>query len=692
MLDVFSFRRVPPHYATSQFPGGHNEIEVHVAELIASSDFLGNVDADELGKRALVALLRELIDRCPNVNPAAIFESPRFFAETVTLLDRGHLAGPPLRYSWFTLGYNLWILIAGSSGLELAKEIDFAKRRENALSAMNELGIECSSEDCDEMVARFRVSAVDDVRKFPLQRNVSFATGALVQYIRFLHLAAIRHRAYVGSRFIEAGVFLVAAEEDREVAGRADRYLSSHGVYVIRRAQDTEKNDHLLAVLSERSAVSEDFWREVSGARHRGLRPTVLALCPRTDLVKLRGSVAQRHEGIYEWLTATAVVKYERDNMRGFVSVLRALEPASKWWWRDDAIQEAIATNPFSIFDDEPQSRRRGGITTRPYPVSLNVKGITDGLRLANGSAATTKGQERAVGAERGIMDSKYSEVLRALHDRRIDFPGGYYQLPWFIVAYHAKHRILLAQSSRIEQACWDETDIDHIATALYALGIHTKSGEVQRFFETFLELPWNCGSSETEAIEERVLSFIALVDALSAIAFSCNRKIQLQLPLYSAFVSYTSSDAELATTLVNFVERNYVADIWWDSNSISMGQRLTEALENGIASSERFVLIASPESALSEYVQLEADMALEMKKPTVVVLPRGPVCPEWATRIEKLQKVLGKDVEVLVSGADIDASGPVLAALLTRNPTDKVQWLRAQTSRLSGIAAPDLW
>jgi hypothetical protein len=214
----------------------------------------------------------------------------------------------------------------------------------------------------------------------------------------------------------------------------------------------------------------------------------------------------------------------------------------------------------------------------------------------------------------------------------------------------------------------------------------------VQRFFETFLELPWSYGSSETEAIKERVLSFIALVDALSAIAFSCNRKVQLQLPLYSAFVSYTSSDAELAKTLVNFVERNSVSDIWWDSNSISMGQRLTQALESGIASSERFVLIASPESALSEYVQLETNMALEMKKPTVVVSPRGPVCPEWATRIDELQEVLGKDAQVFISGADIDASGPALTSLLTRNPTDKVQWLRAQTSRLSGILGPDLW
>jgi hypothetical protein len=53
MLDVFSFRRVPPHYATSHFPGGYNELEVHVAELIASNDFLGNVDADGLGRRAL---------------------------------------------------------------------------------------------------------------------------------------------------------------------------------------------------------------------------------------------------------------------------------------------------------------------------------------------------------------------------------------------------------------------------------------------------------------------------------------------------------------------------------------------------------------------------------------------------------------------------------------------------------------
>ena len=366
------------------FPAGYDELEAHVAGLCACVVFTGNLDADDLGTAALKRLFHEEAEKNPTVPPAVIAANILTYTERDMSIERVDFVGSPLQVTWFVLEYHAWVLIAARCGRVHLGDDAVSEIRGKVLAAMAELGVTCSPEECDAEIERFvpRQSALTR-NEPPTTRDISFATGTFVELVRYLHLAALRHRSYVPPGFAKSGVLVVADWHDCRVAGEITRYLISHRVDAYDGIARCRETDRILALLSETSVAAPGFWAKVAEGRRHGLRPIALTLCARTELDDLEASVPDAFWSDFEWLKATAVVEFRRDNMKGSISILRALEPTTKWWWRDDAIAWVIGTDPFSMFDAVSSRGESEVGKPRPYPAVAQYQDIGEAFRLA---------------------------------------------------------------------------------------------------------------------------------------------------------------------------------------------------------------------------------------------------------------------------------------------------------------------
>jgi len=317
----------------------------------------------------------------------------------------------------------------------------------------------------------------------------------------------------------------------------------------------------------------------------------------------------------------------------------------------------------------------------RPYPAVAQYQDIGEAFRLARiGADDIVAQQSRTPGGE-WARERTYLETCERLWVRRRAFPDEYFRLPWFLVAYHAMLRILLSSPAYGQRTAWEGMDFKFFQKALFSLGVGSRLADVPATFGEFLDLPWTHGVGHHEGALERARGFVALVRALSEAALDCQRKVRLQFPLFSSFVSYARAERGLAQKLVTAIEGGNVGDVWWDQNSIAMGGALTETLREGIVSSERFVLIASKASAANRYVQLELRAALEMEKPIIIVCPGKEICLDWRSKLGELRAEERLAGSVHCSGDGVEPCGPPLVAALTRNRGERLAWLAGRPS-----------
>jgi hypothetical protein len=283
------------------FPAGYDELEAHVAGLCACVVFTGDPDADDLSAAAFERLFHEEAEKNPTVPPAAIAANILTYVERDMSIERVDFVGSPLRVTWFVLEYHAWVLIAARCGRVHLGDDAVSEIRGKVLAAMAELGVACSPEECDAEIERFvpRQSALTK-NVAPTTRDISFAAGTFVQLVRYLHLAALRHRSYVTPRFAEAGVLVVADEHDGRVAGEITRYLISHRVDAYDGIARCRETDRILALLSETSVAAPGFWAKIAEGRRHGLRPIALTLCARTKLDDLEASVPDAFRDDFE--------------------------------------------------------------------------------------------------------------------------------------------------------------------------------------------------------------------------------------------------------------------------------------------------------------------------------------------------------------------------------------------------------
>lgn len=222
------------------------------------------------------------------------------------------------------------------------------------------------------------------------------------------------------------------------------------------------------------------------------------------------------------------------------------------------------------------------------------------------------------------------------------------------------KARPRLAQAAR----SWrDRDDDDQLSAAFHAFGLHANTGVASAFVDALFALPWSASADLAAGVDERTRGLIAATLALSDMAFASNNKIPLRLPLHPAFVSYTSADAKFARELVDQVARNENADFWWDGHSIAVGRELT-----------------APEAARSHYVQLEAQAAVALGRPVIVMASGGTLDPVWRAAVAEW-RASGTSVTELSAGGSLDERAVALAAALTRSPEAMADWLRSPTA-----------
>lgn len=663
------------------FPAGYDELEAHVAGLCASVVFTGDPDAGDLSIAAFNRLFQEEIGKNPRVPPAAIAADILTFVERDMSIERVGFLGPPLRVAWFVLEYHAWVLIAQRCGRVRLEDDAVGGIRGKVLAALAELGVACTPQECDAEIERFVPRQSASKGQPPSTRDITYAAGIFVQSVRYLHLTALRHRSCVTPGFAEAALWVVAEEQDGPIAGEITRYLVMHRVDAFVEVARCREADRILALLSETSVAAPGFWAKVAEGRRLGLRPIALTLCARTRLDDLEASVPEAFRSDFEWLKATVVVEFQHDNMKGSISILRALEPTTKWWWRDDAIPWVIGTDPFSMFAAVSSRGASPAGSAKPYPAVAQYNDVAEAFRLARiGADAIVAQQDRVPGGE-WTREKTYLETCNGLLVSRRTFPEGYFRLPWFLVAYHAMLRILLSSPAYGQRTAWKGMDFEFFQQALFSLGIGSRLADVPTTFGEFLDLPWPHGVGHHEGALERARGFVALVRALSEVALDCQRKVRLQFPLFSSFVSYARADRDLARELVTAIEGWDVADVWWDQNSIAMGGALTETLREAIASSERFVLIASKASAANRYVQLELGAALKNEKPIIIVCPDNEICPEWRSKVGEMHAEGRLAGQLHCSGDGVEPYGPALVAALTRNRVERHAWLAGRPS-----------
>lgn len=88
-------------------------------------------------------------------------------------------------------------------------------------------------------------------------------------------------------------------------------------------------------------------------------------------------------------------------------------------------------------------------------------------------------------------------------------------------------------------------------------------------------------------------------------------------------FISYSSKDSEFVERLANDLSKS-VKRVWWDRWEIKVGDSITSKINEGIDRNDYLILVLSPNSVESSWVQKELNAGLmrELQTRNVVVLP----------------------------------------------------------------------
>ena len=91
----------------------------------------------------------------------------------------------------------------------------------------------------------------------------------------------------------------------------------------------------------------------------------------------------------------------------------------------------------------------------------------------------------------------------------------------------------------------------------------------------------------------------------------------------YQVFLSYASADKEIAHRIVNELRERGIC-VWFDAYELQFGDSIVEAVENAISASDYLIVLLSPNSANSVWVQKELGAALsgELTSRDITLLP----------------------------------------------------------------------
>lgn len=96
---------------------------------------------------------------------------------------------------------------------------------------------------------------------------------------------------------------------------------------------------------------------------------------------------------------------------------------------------------------------------------------------------------------------------------------------------------------------------------------------------------------------------------------------------LNDVFISYSRRDLEFVTQLHQYLNQQEIS-AWFDQSSIEAGDQWRESIVNGIMECKLFLLVISPDSAASNNVRKEIDLAEHHKKPILPIMWRSTEFP----------------------------------------------------------------
>jgi hypothetical protein len=90
-----------------------------------------------------------------------------------------------------------------------------------------------------------------------------------------------------------------------------------------------------------------------------------------------------------------------------------------------------------------------------------------------------------------------------------------------------------------------------------------------------------------------------------------------------SIFISYSRKDQEYVRKLAEDLNQRVGGGVWFDQSDIQAGDKWRDRITKGVQDAQVVVLVLSPDSAASKYVQMEINLALEAGRTIIPILYR---------------------------------------------------------------------
>jgi hypothetical protein len=110
-------------------------------------------------------------------------------------------------------------------------------------------------------------------------------------------------------------------------------------------------------------------------------------------------------------------------------------------------------------------------------------------------------------------------------------------------------------------------------------------------------------------------------------------------------FISYSRTDSDF-TRLLNNELQAYGKTTWFDQENIAIGADFQQEIYNGIASSDNFVFVISPDAVNSKYCVDEVEYAKKMNKRFITILYRQTELHEIPKSLKNIQWIDGTNAE----------------------------------------------
>jgi len=133
---------------------------------------------------------------------------------------------------------------------------------------------------------------------------------------------------------------------------------------------------------------------------------------------------------------------------------------------------------------------------------------------------------------------------------------------------------------------------------------------------------------------------------------------------MHQVFISYSRKDVDFARKLAGDLEKAGY-DVWWDVSDLLGGDDWVRVIPAAIASSQHVLVVLSPNSAESEWVEKEYTQALSLRKKIIPILFAATSVPFALNTINYVNFTLGNYVDNLknlLSALEYPGEPPVAA------------------------------